>query len=260
MEQIVSSASSSKISSFVQIRGSVPTVWNQSLDLNWKPRMTISDQGSKSTLSASTKHFSKLEKEYLVPGTPGKLVCVDLLNRSGFEGPLAEAYSELVKNLQDPRIDYEPFWVNRYCKRMDYAPLQLLLDQLKARLDENELFVGELGADGVKGTKKQNGVVRTSCLDSLDRTNMVATLLAKDALIRQLSALSLPASNTAWIEGSQLPMNNLYADAGDAISLIYSGTGHMKSDVVRTGRRQWIRGSWADGRNSLSRYYLNKWV
>ena len=47
------------------------------------------------------------------------------------------------------------------------------------------------------------------------------------------------------------------ADSGDAISLLYAGTGALKSDVTRTGQRLFIKGPLNDGINSLSRYYLN---
>lgn len=261
-----------KISSFVQIRGSVPTVWKQSLDLNWKPKMTIADQRRPEVRAATEKHFASLEKDYLAPdGVSGKIICVDLLNSSGFEKPLTDAYKEVVAVLGDPRIEYEAFWVNRYCKNFDYAPLNTLLERTHERLVANGIFVG-VGklSSGLEARRYEAGTVRTSCLDSLDRTNMVCTMIAKDVLIYQLAevganpggaSFNTLGSSTEWIRQAQelalFPMNNIYADAGDAISLIYSGTGHMKSDVVRTGRRQWIMGSWLDGRNSLSRYYLN---
>lgn len=278
MEQLVwLQAAPERISSFVQIRGSVPTVWKQSLDLNWKPKMTIADQGREDVQQATKLHFESLERSYLGQDpSKGTIVCVDLLNASGFEKPLTDTYRDLVSRLGDPRVQYEPFWVNKYCKRMNYGPLAILLERLHSRVLENGFFVGhgKLSRGALQPEALQQGVIRTSCLDSLDRTNMVCTMLAKDTLLYQLASLGMSSSSGTkfdslnsppeWVvsanEASLFPMNNLYADAGDAISLIYSGTGHMKSDVVRTGKRQWILGSWADGRNSLSRYYLNKWV
>jgi hypothetical protein len=52
----------------------------------------------------------------------------------------------------------------------------------------------------------------------------------------------------------------LWADSGDSISLIYAGTGALKADVTRTGKRQFIQGSYADGMNALTRYYLNNFT
>ena len=48
----------------------------------------------------------------------------------------------------------------------------------------------------------------------------------------------------------------IWADHGDGISLPYSGTGAMKSDFVRTGKRT-IEGNLKDGIISLTRFYIN---
>ena len=51
----------------------------------------------------------------------------------------------------------------------------------------------------------------------------------------------------------------IWADNGDAISRQYSGTGALKADFTRTGRRTKM-GLLADGMNSLMRYYLNNFT
>ena len=48
----------------------------------------------------------------------------------------------------------------------------------------------------------------------------------------------------------------IWADHGDGISLPYSGTGAMKSDFVRTGKRT-VEGNLQDGIISLTRFYIN---
>lgn len=47
----------------------------------------------------------------------------------------------------------------------------------------------------------------------------------------------------------------MWADNGDAISKQYSGTGALKADFTRTGKRT-LYGLLSDGLNSLTRYYL----
>ena len=49
---------------------------------------------------------------------------------------------------------------------------------------------------------------------------------------------------------------SLWADHGDGLSLAYSGTGALKSDFVRTGKRT-IMGNLKDGYLSSKRFYLN---
>lgn len=48
----------------------------------------------------------------------------------------------------------------------------------------------------------------------------------------------------------------MWADNGDAISRQYSGTGALKADFTRTGKRTML-GNFKDGLNSVLRYFLN---
>jgi len=223
------------ITSFCQIRGSVPTFWKQTLDLAWKPRMDIANQTLPNVKAATQRHFDNLKSSY-----GGPIVCLNLLNDSGFELPLTKTYEQLIADLHDDAVQYEAFAVNRVCKKMNYAPIQTLMDKIRPRLDDIG-FYKEVGGRVVK----QDGITRTSCLDSLDRTNMVATWVAKIKLGQQAAALVGSKEPVPLTSDDEFAMNNAYADAGDHISLIYSGTGHMKGDVVRTGKRQWVRGRYA---------------
>ncbi len=51
----------------------------------------------------------------------------------------------------------------------------------------------------------------------------------------------------------------MWADNADTVSLQYSGTGALKNDFTRTGKRN-LRGALNDGINSLTRYYLNNFA
>lgn len=48
----------------------------------------------------------------------------------------------------------------------------------------------------------------------------------------------------------------MWADNADVISIQYSGTGALKTDFTRTGKRT-VLGALKDGYHSLSRYYKN---
>ncbi|KAH9642854.1 hypothetical protein HF086_011901, partial [Spodoptera exigua] len=85
---------------------------------------------------------------------------------------------------------------------------------------------------------RQNGVFRTNCVDCLDRTNVVQSLLARLQLTAALRLLAV------------------WADHADVISTQYSGTGALKTDFTRTGKRTRL-GLVRDGVNSLTRYYKN---
>ena len=65
------------------------------------------------------------------------------------------------------------------------------------------------------------------------------------------------SSQRKALESGYPLLTNMWADSGDSISLMYAGTGALKADVTRTGKRQVFQGSYADGVNSLTRYFLN---
>jgi SacI homology domain len=134
--------------------------------------------------------------------------------------------------------------------------------QMKNRSDGEDLDCLPL----VRIERCQSGVVRTNCMDCLDRTNVVQGLFGRFLLFRQLSdAKLLPLSfktafqaiplSLPWNEG-EVAHRHLWADNADAISRLYAGTPALKGDFTRTGRRT-KRGALDDGMNSLQRYYLN---
>lgn len=47
-----------------------------------------------------------------------------------------------------------------------------------------------------------------------------------------------------------------WTDNADRISILYTGTPALKTDFTRTGKRTW-KGALNDGRNAVTRYYIN---
>ena len=95
-------------------------------------------------------------------------------------------------------------------------------------------------------------------MDNLDRTNVVQGVFAKYSLIQQLRELGiLPQTDVLEAHPDfERTRKNVWADNADAISKQYSGTGALKNDFTRTGKRT-TRGLIDDGVNSATRYYLN---
>lgn len=50
----------------------------------------------------------------------------------------------------------------------------------------------------------------------------------------------------------------MWADHADYVSKAYSGTGALKTDFTRTGKRSWA-GAIDDGLNSIMRYIKNNY-
>jgi hypothetical protein len=109
--------------------------------------------------------------------------------------------------------------------------------------------------------KVQSGVFRTNCIDSLDRTNVVQGVFARLELHKVLHDLGLKDSAASepfeeLNEVMEAYFRNMWGDVGDALSKCYSGTGALKSDFTRTGKRS-MKGAIQDGINSCTRYYIN---
>ena len=93
----------------------------------------------------------------------------------------------------------------------------------------------------------------------LDRTNVVQSMLAKRSLQQTLIKLGI-MTNGQTLEsvgsGMLYLFKGVWADNADLVSVQYSGTGALKTDFTRTGKRT-KQGLMKDGMNSLTRYYKN---
>jgi hypothetical protein len=101
---------------------------------------------------------------------------------------------------------------------------------------------------------QQEGVFRTNCLDCLDRTNLVQTIISQMAIEDFLGHREERAASDFWMRHS-----SLWADNGDALSRIYAGTGALKSSFTRHGKMS-LAGAIADARKSATRLYINNFA
>lgn len=253
-EQILSSStwdtSEDKIFSFTQYRGSIPLFFSQS-PYSLKPQ--VNTWGTPETNGKAFKrHFSDLHSRY------GSIYCASLVDKSGNEGKIGEAYEQQAHALnsnggidgQGKELGFEWFDFHNICRGMRFENVSRLMDSLGPFLKSTSWT--EIENDEVK--QKQSGVLRTNCMDCLDRTNVVQSACARTALENQLSlgSFSIDLQNdpsTKWF-------NTLWADNGDAISRQYAGTAALKGDYTRTRKRQ-ITGALADFGLTLTRYYNN---
>ncbi|KAK1304418.1 Phosphoinositide phosphatase SAC7 [Acorus calamus] len=117
-----------------------------------------------------------------------------------------------------------------------------------------------LNPNGEK-VEEQQGVVRTNCIDCLDRTNVTQSMIGRKMLEKQLQQMGTFGANDmlSAYPNFDASFKILWANHGDEISIQYSGTPALKGDFVRYGRRT-IQGILNDGWNALARYYLNNFV
>lgn len=234
--------------SFVQIRGSIPLFWRQAPNLKYKPAPKI-DYG-KDHQTACQRHFDDQLSLY------GKQVLVNLIDHRGREEVLEKAYREIVAEVtNEQNVRYEAFDFHTECRKMRWDRLNILIDRLAHEQDQFGVF--HIRKDSVV-LSSQTGVFRTNCIDCLDRTNVVQSMLARRSLQNTLTKLGIlvmgqKIENTFTFETL---FRNVWADNADLISTQYSGTGALKTDFTRTGKRT-ILGALQDGVNSMTRYYKN---
>lgn len=185
----------------------------------------------------------------------GKIILVNLIDQRGAESELERLFAQLVNRAGSPNERYEAFDFHAECKKMRWDRLHILIDRLAH--DQDEFGVFHLRSGSLHSA--QDGVFRTNCIDCLDRTNVVQSMFAKRSLQKTLVKLGIlyNGQTIESIGGGVIDLfKNVWADNADLVSMQYSGTGALKTDFTRTGKRT-KQGLLKDGLNSLTRYYKN---
>lgn len=249
-EQILSRASWSdmeKVYSFTQIRGSIPLFFSQS-PYAFKP-VPFLQQSTENNHVAFRRHFANISRY-------GGIQVTSLVDKIGGEAAIGEKYEEHTKRLNDEGgingtlIGFEWFDFHSVCRGMRFEKVALLVDALQAPLDR----FGSTVEIGGKLLRKQVGVIRTNCMDCLDRTNVAQSACAARMLEKQLNEEGVVINlendpKTQWF-------NRLWADNGDFVSKEYASTAALKSDYTRTRKRN-FGGAINDLGLTLTRYYTN---
>ncbi|XP_029445325.1 phosphatidylinositide phosphatase SAC1 isoform X1 [Rhinatrema bivittatum] len=233
--------------SFVQTRGSIPFFWSQRPNLRYKPKPQINK--TVNHMDGFQRHFDSQIISY------GKQVILNLVNQKGSEKPLEQAFQKMVSSLGNGMVRYVAFDFHKECSHLRWDRLQILVDQVSELQDEFGYFLVDV--DG-KIMSQQEGTFRSNCMDCLDRTNVIQSLLARRSLQAQLQRLCILHVGQRIEEQAEFEKiyKNSWADNANACAKQYAGTGALKTDFTRTGKRtQW--GLVMDGWNSLIRYYKN---
>ncbi|PSS00390.1 Phosphoinositide phosphatase [Actinidia chinensis var. chinensis] len=233
--------------SFVQVRGSIPLLWEQVVDLTYKPKFEL--VRLEEAPRVVERHFLDLRKKY------GNVVAVDLVNKHGGEGRLCEKFASAMQHIASDDVRYLHFDFHRICGHIHFERLSMLYDQIEDFLVKNRYLL--LNEKGEK-VEEQIGVVRTNCIDCLDRTNVTQSMIGRKMLEFQLRRIGVFDAEESISSHPNFDENFkfLWANHGDDISIQYSGTPALKGDFVRYGKRT-AQGILKDGWNALARYYLN---
>nr|VWP01399.1 1,3-beta-glucanosyltransferase (EC [Ganoderma boninense] len=189
----------------------------------------------------------------------GGQTLVNLVNQKGHEKPVKEAFEKYMAESNVPRTRYEYFDFHSECSKMRWDRISVLLGKLEEELIQNG--VGRyfhLASNKPEPVKLQTGVIRSNCMDNLDRTNVAQSAIAKWMLERQLKELRVIQENDSVDNYDELTRDfrEMWTDHANFISIAYSGTGALKTDFTRTGKRT-RQGLLEDGWNSAVRYLKN---
>lgn len=247
-EQVLSSPAwdtSSPVYSFTQIRGSIPLFFTQTA-YALKP-VPVLQHSEDANYNAAKQHFERLSASY------GTVQIVNLVEKRGVEGPIGTQYQNTMARINEglddkAKIPFEWFDFHHACRGMKFENVSHLLSTLKDQLET----LGSTKKNNGQLVRKQQGVLRTNCMDCLDRTNVCQSSFAKHLLDLQLKEEGIDMS--AQIDQETAWFNTLWADNGDAVSKQYASTSAMKGDYTRTRKRDY-RGALNDLGISLTRLY-----
>ncbi|KAF8660603.1 hypothetical protein AX16_001582 [Volvariella volvacea WC 439] len=232
------------IFSYVQIRGSIPLFWTQSSNGLKPPPVLAADRTKAQNLDALRRHFQITLPQY------GPHTVVNLAEQHGKEGPITQGYRDYIAEAGLKDVQYCEYDFHVETRGMKYENIQKLIDKLD-RVFETQ---GYLWISNNTILSRQRGVYRVNCIDCLDRTNVVQSAFARYILNKQLGAVALLNPDAEGRTETDIVVNDLWANNGDAISRAYAGTSALKGDFTRTGKRD-LSGLLNDGMNSLARMY-----
>ncbi|XP_054163956.1 polyphosphoinositide phosphatase-like [Oppia nitens] len=283
-EQIVHDASISSFTdgfytSFVQMRGSIPSYWSQDIS-KMVPKPTIQLDIIDPFYAVAGRHFNQLFYNY---GSP--IICLNLVKRKEqkpHESVLSNEFINTVNYLNQflppkHQIDYIGFDMARVNKLKDANVMTRLAEIAYYTLKQTGIFQSKLTVLNQEVNKSliqkdkrtlggyrlnsgrilQTGIVRVNCVDCLDRTNTAQFALGKVALAFQLYSLGiLPKPELEFESDTVRMLEELYEDHGDTLALQYGGSQLVHR--IKTYRKIAPLSSHSrDIMQTLSRYYSN---
>lgn len=247
-----------RYTSFVQHRGSIPLYWTQ--DLNKLPKPPIEINLSDPFYQSSSLHFDDLFRRY---GSP--IIILNLIKtkeKQPRELRLNVHFNDCITYLnqfllEEHKLQYYGFDMSKNSRknRDVIEPLQKIASDSIAKTG----FFHN-GRD-LESTKLQKGILRTNCIDCLDRTNAAQFITCKEALLHQLRALGIISLNTQLEYDSDLIniLTEIFHDHGDTIAVQYGGSNLVNTMDSYRRINQWSSHT-RDILNSVKRIYSNSFM
>ncbi|EMS68200.1 Phosphatidylinositide phosphatase SAC1 [Triticum urartu] len=181
----------------MKVRGSIPLLWEQIVDLSYKPRPSIIEH--EEMTKVVERHFHDLSQRY------GDTMVIDLTDKQGDEGNLSNAFAAEMQNFPD--IRYVHFDFHHICGGGNFDNLQVLYDEIEEAIQKQGIYEWSF----------------------LARKSL-------DSQLRRMGALS-SAESISQSDSINDKFKKLWVEHGDELSLEYAGSYALKGDLVRYGRQ-----------------------
>uniref|UniRef100_A0A0K2VEB9 FIG4 homologlike [Tribolium castaneum] n=1 Tax=Lepeophtheirus salmonis TaxID=72036 RepID=A0A0K2VEB9_LEPSM len=286
-EQILTSGGSYgyETTSFVQCRGSVPSHWTQDIS-KMVPKPPIYVELNDPFAISAGRHFDDMLQRF---GSP--IVCVNLVKKENkskrrkHESILTDELTKSISYLNQflppaNRIQYVHFDMAKCRKSENNLVMHHLHEIAYQALAKTGIFYNRKGYSWYKskdqnryskffetfmnlhhnqenGTK-QTGIIRTNCVDCLDRTNTAQFVVGKCALGFQLFAMGFIDQPVVEFETDAARMlEAMYESLGDTIAIQYGGSQLIhRVKCYRKRTNQWSSKA-NDITQTIRRYYSN---
>ncbi|CAG8553035.1 6267_t:CDS:10, partial [Acaulospora morrowiae] len=256
--------------SYVQHRGSIPLFWSQDTNMSPKPPIIINFRDP--FYAAAALHYDNMFKRYGAPIIVLNLIKTKEKNpRESILGDeFAEAMKYLMQFLPEKCLKYQA-WDMSKARKSDVDVMELMEGFAEEYLVATgffhsgpEAYINILKREENQGkpqtrrmSLRQNGVVRTNCIDCLDRTNAAQLMIGKCALGHQLYALGIIDKPRVDVDSDVVNMlTDMYHDHGDTIAFQYGGSNLVNTIDSYRKINQWNSHS-RDLIENLRRYYNN---
>lgn len=286
-EQIVYDASSEvahlphSFTSYVQIRGSIPLFWGQDGSV-LAPKPPIAIQRVDPFYTATILHFEDLLRQFGAP-----IIVLNLVKQNEKkprESLLGEQYriavDEINGNIPSAlKIEFVDCDFSHFSKQIKGPDVVAVMnDYAEAALQKTGYFHAgcqrysnylngdenpEPGwapyrAPDIPG-RFQTGLVRSNCIDSLDRTNAAQFITGKVAFGYQLCALGLSMNPECDFDDPVVQiLLDMYQGMGNTLALQYGGS--RLAHTISTYREKTFANHSRDLLASLKRFYSNSFT
>ena len=256
------------ITSYVHIRGSVPIYWHQD-QTSILPKPDIKLNFTDIRFDATKRHFYILSKRYGQPSVVCNLTKAK--EKKPQETLLNEWYQKSVHYINNTDITEED--INNGIKKIEYYHYDL-----KA-LRKNKSFYKEYCGEACRQISKtnmfcfipyilsnntyllslQNGVIRSNCIDCLDRTNVYQQIIGTAVVIIQLRFFGVdskePENENEDIYGV---LTEIYKNMGNVLSNQYAGSeAHKQTIKDDRSKVNKLMGKFPEMFNTFKRYFNN---